>query len=99
MPILRQSVAWARKLAEAYRPPNDRLLVKSKGILFLLIYVWIHTKKSPAGGASIKGNRPRQTKPYRIARQDADPVAILAHRYGGLDSTPEDLIDKLEDFS
>ena len=45
-----------------------------------------------------KRKRTGQTKPYRIAQQDADAVAILAFRYGGLNSAPEDLIDKLEDF-
>jgi hypothetical protein len=52
--LLRQSVAWARNLAEDYRAPNDRLLVKSKGVLFLLAYVWLHTKQSPTSSGNIR---------------------------------------------
>jgi hypothetical protein len=97
MLIHRQSVAWSRKLAEDYQAPNVGLLVKSKGVLFLLVYVWIHTKYLADGG-TIRARRSRQTKPYRIAWEDADPIATLAHVYGGIDSSPSDLIDKSGDF-
>jgi hypothetical protein len=94
---LRQLVAWARKLGEAYHAPNIGQLVKSKGTLFLLTYAWIHTKYLP-DGVVLSGKGTRQTKPYRITRQVADPVAIIGQVYDGIDSSPDDLIDKLEDF-
>ena len=98
MLILRQSLAWAKKLAASWQAPNHRLLVKSKGILYLLMYVWIHTKQSPAREGKTKRKRSRKTKPYRIARQVAHTISIIAHLYCGMSSPAEDLIDKLEDF-
>lgn len=97
MLIHRQLVAWARKIGEAYQAPNAGLLVKSKGTLFLLTYAWIHTKYLP-DGVILRGKGSRQTKPYRITHQVADPIAIIGQVYGGIDSSPDDLIDKLEDF-
>jgi hypothetical protein len=97
MLTLRESVAWVRKLGEAYHAPNAGLLVKSKGSLFLLTYVWIHTKYLP-DGVILSGKGFRQTEPYRITHQVADPIAIIGQVYGGIDSSPDDLIDKLEDF-
>jgi hypothetical protein len=98
MLIHRQSVAWARKLAEDYQAPNVGLLVKSKGVLFLLAYVWLHTKQSPASSRNMRGKGPRQTKPYRIGRQQAQTIAEIADLYCALTFRAEDLIDKLENF-
>jgi hypothetical protein len=98
MLIHRQTVAWVRKLAENYQAPNVGLLVKSKGILFLLIYVWLHTKQSPASSRNIRGKRSRQTKPYRIGRQPAQTIAEIADLYCGSTFLAVDLIDKLADF-
>jgi hypothetical protein len=98
MLIHRQSVVWARKLAEDYQAPNIGLLVKSKGILFLLAYVWLHSKQSLASRRNIRGKPTRQTKPYRIGRQHAQTIAEIADLYCGLTFLAVDLIDKLDDF-
>jgi hypothetical protein len=100
MPDLLNSLRWVKGLAESWQAPNVPGDIKSKGILFLLVYVWIHSLEPtrPAKGES-QSKRRRQTSPYILPSQIADAIANINIYYdleGGHDA--QDLQRKLKDF-
>jgi hypothetical protein len=87
MVVLLDSLSWAKRLAQSFYSPNVMTLVKSKGILFLLAYVWLHSQQLPGQGAS-----------KRLPRQAADNIAHIAYLYCRVDWSAGDVNDKLQDF-
>jgi hypothetical protein len=49
MQVLLSSLSWVRQLASAWQSPNSTALMKSKGLLFLFVYVWVCTAISGNG--------------------------------------------------
>jgi hypothetical protein len=99
MPMLRSLLHWIKRLADAWPAPNLNTLMKSKGVLFLLAYVRLCEKRStPSPRSRITKERAGPTKPDRLAVKNASTVADIAQLYTGEDFTPDNLIDKLQDF-
>lgn len=89
MLVLFSSLMWLRKLASAWQSPNATALMKSKGGLFLLVYVWWHTTAHTRGGSA----------PYRLATEHAREVTDIIDAYQGVSYHIRDLSDKLHDFA
>jgi hypothetical protein len=99
MMILLQSLSWVQKLASAWESPNPTALMKSKGLLFLLVYVWLHTTNQPDGGGAKKHSGTKRATPYRIPNDAVQNLAEIVHLYQGVGFTAVDLNDKLQDFA
>lgn len=99
MAILTSSLSWVKQVAKSWQTPHRTQLVKSTGILYLLTYVWMHSKTPrPSKRQRMNSERSRKIIPERMRRNDADTVANIANLTCGLDITAQDLIDKLQDF-
>jgi hypothetical protein len=98
--VLLASLHWVKKLASAWESPNATALMKSKGLLPLLAYVWLHAaseevrigRRKPRGAAAGRS-------PYRLSTAAAQEVAEIIHAYKGGEYTANDLNDKLQDFA
>jgi hypothetical protein len=100
MGILLQSLSWIQKLASAWQSPNPIALMKSKGVLFLMIYVWLNTTGAP-GGRGQKKHRTLGKRPvsYQLPKKTAQFLAELIYLYGGADFEAAYLNDKVEDLA
>jgi hypothetical protein len=98
--ILLQSLSWVQKLAAAWESPNATALMKSKGLLFLLVYVWACTAGEPAGGDQKRRHASgKRTARRRLPNNVAQELAEIVHVYQGVNFTAGDLNDKLQDFA
>jgi hypothetical protein len=73
--------------------------MKSKGLLFLLVYVWLRTTAEPGRGHKRRPIDAKQATPYRIPNDTAQELAEVVHLYRGIAFTAGDLSDKLQDFA
>jgi hypothetical protein len=98
--LLLQSLSWVSRLSVQWQSPNATQLLKSKGLLFMLTYVWIRTT-NPQTPAEVKRKpgRTRSNAAVRLPNGAAQEVAMIAHIYLGADFTSGDLSDKLQDFA
>lgn len=98
--LLLASLHWVKKLTGAWQSPNATALLKSKGALFLLVYVWFRT-----ASAEIVRNRraPRKSGTRRtntrLSRAAAQAVADIVNLCHGVEHTADALNDKLQDFT
>jgi hypothetical protein len=83
MTDLLDHLSWLDELAESWQSPNVNSLMKNKGILYLLAYVWLHTQEQPETKAEKRHSKhsSRQASPYRLPRQNADVVTEIAYQY------------------
>jgi hypothetical protein len=65
--LLQDSLAWAAALADAYTAPMETTLLKSKGLLYLTLYVSMF-----AGGKKLLGSRPSDF--HRDSSKPSDSV-------------------------
>jgi len=96
--ILLSSLGWIRKLADAWQPPNLRVLTKSKGLLFLLVYVWYCTAFEEANRKRRNRRARKDSSSHRLSPNTALEVAEIVHAYTGKGYKAGDLNDKLQDF-
>ncbi len=73
--------------------------MKSKGLLFLLVYVWLHTATKSGRGQKQRRTGTKQTTLYRIPNDAAQELAEIVHMYRRISFTAGDLNDKLQDFA
>ena len=98
--LLLNSLSWVSRLSLEWQSPNPTQLMKSKGLLFMLTYVWISTMNSQAsGGVTRRLDATRDNTAARLPNSAAQEVAIIAHIFLGADFTTGDLSDKLQDFA
>jgi len=63
-------LTWVKGLAKAWRSPNVNSLMKNKGLLYLLAYVWLHSQERVEPKAGKKQRKhSRQTSPHRLSRE------------------------------
>ena len=99
MLVLLSSLSWVRRLASAWQSPNSTALMKSKGLLFLLVYVWLRTATESGRGQKQRRTGTKQATPYRIPNDAAQELAEIVHMYRRISFTAGDLNDKLQDFA
>jgi hypothetical protein len=98
--VLLASLHWVQKLATAWESPNAKALIKSKGLLFLLAYVWHCTaSKEVSIGRRNSHNAASRRSPYRLSTKVAQGLSEIVHAYQGSEYTASDLNDKLQDFA
>lgn len=99
MTILLSSLGWIQQLASNWESPNPTALMKSKGVLFPLSYVWLSTQNHGGSLTSKRSSAKQKSAWYRLPKRAARDLAEIAHLYAGYDFTGEDLNDKLQDFA
>lgn len=99
MLMLRSLLHWIKRLAQVWPAPNMNTLMKSKGLLFLLAYVRVCEKRTTASPRPSRRKKPsKQTSPDRLSVEHANTVAHIALLHTGEKFTPDNLVDKLQDF-
>jgi hypothetical protein len=101
--LLQDSLTWVSNLAAAYTAPFESTLLKSKGLLYLTLYVKMHTDARKLSGSSrsglfrgvAKSSGTRRAKRTFIAD---NPLTGLANAITGRQWSPSDLYDKLAGF-
>jgi hypothetical protein len=111
--VLLNSLEWVKGLAEGWQTPLVTTDVKSTGVLYLLLHVWIHTKKSPKPKRKQERKKPsREIKLYRLDSHVVGHIVFIVDSYlgkkpsrGGKKTSPDDeklspeyLNARLQDF-
>lgn len=94
--LLRDSLTWVSSLAKAYTAPMETTLVKSKGLLYLTLYVLMFADSKKLLGSRPSdfhhdSSKPSDTVVARRTLHAGHPLTNLAAR---LTSTPNDNKDK-----
>jgi hypothetical protein len=98
---LQSSLKWVRQLASCWATPQETTLMKSKGILYLLVYVAIHSEPVNAGirePRRKKRGKAHTTEPPKLMPETAKSIAHIAFLCGEMDLVPADLPIKLKRF-
>jgi hypothetical protein len=98
MQIAKSAVGWLKELARYWETPSLGSLMKSTGVLYLLIYVWICISRSSARSLRRTANEGKRKNRNRLPSKFADILAQLADSYCGIGLHPDVLNDKLQDF-
>jgi hypothetical protein len=100
--LLKSSLIWVQQLAACWATPQVIPLVKSKGILYLLVYVAMFPgagtrgSKKKGGAAKKAGGRGSRSQPLKLGT--ASGIALIANLYSGMKLPAPDLITKLRRF-
>lgn len=99
--VLLNSLKWAQQLVSCWATPLETTLMKSKGILYLLVYVSLHADSMDTVVTGT-GRRTRvpvhATEPTALTPEIAEALADIAHLCGDMDLVPADLPIKLKRF-
>lgn len=101
--LLANSLTWVAKLAEAYTAPMETILMKSKGLLYLALYVSVYAdpkKLRSAKVSQVLKDSSRASGDVRAKRVSApgNALADVATRCAGEPWSISDLREKLKGF-
>ena len=99
--VLLNSLKWAQQLASCWGTPPETTLMKSKGILYLLVYVSLHANSmDPVVSGTGRRTRvqARTTEPTVLAPETSQAITDIAHLCGDMDLIATDLPTKLKRF-
>jgi hypothetical protein len=102
--LLLKSLAWVRELAKSYTAPFETTLLKSKGLLYLTLYVTMYaeTKEPRSPQHRAASGTPVRPKPEGRAKRNVLPadnvLARIAEFCTGTHRAPSDLRGKLKRF-
>jgi hypothetical protein len=102
--VLANSLTWLCSLADSYAKPFEKTLLKSKGLLYLTLYVALHAdarrSRAPDSqreiGAPVVQRPPRRSKPATPSPDHA--LASVARLCTSKQWSPSDLRGKLKKF-
>jgi hypothetical protein len=101
--LLENSLTWAAKLAAAYTAPFESTLLKSKGLLYLTLYIEMYANPKKLSGSKMSGLLRESAKPSGTRRAKRtfvadNPLTSLANALTVRHWSPSDLYNKLAGF-
>lgn len=96
--VLLAYLHWTQGLASSWESPFEKALMKSKGPLYLLIYVWRKVQAPSWSRDSFNSSTDsNKSSAYRLSTKNAQEIAELIHAYSEKEFSREGLSDKIQD--